>query len=147
MTVSETGTPVVLDPDVAVTVTVEVPAGVPVAGAPPPEFVAGGVVESLLLQLSSPTIAARIKQPVTRPISWLPCFFRPISNPTGTSAMGASMDASRLEEGTVDGEATAPPLVLIVNVGVTGPPAGVTVAGLKAQVAPTGRPPQLKLTG
>ena len=146
VTVSETGTPVLLDPDVAVTVTLEVPAGVPVAGVPPPEFVAG-VVESLLLQLSSPTIAATIKQTVTRPISWLPCFFRPISNPTGTSAMGASTDASRLEEGTVDTEATAPPLVLIVNVVLTGPPAGVTVAGLKAQVAPTGRPPQLKLTG
>ena len=65
------------------------------AGVPPPEFVAGGVVESLLLQLSSPTIAATIKQTVTRPISWLPCFFRPISNPTGTSAMGASTDASQ----------------------------------------------------
>ena len=87
MTVSERGTPILLGPDVPVTVTLEVPAGVPMAGVPPPEFVAGGV-ESLLLQLSSPTIAARIKQPVMRPISSLPRFFRPISNPSRTSAMG-----------------------------------------------------------
>jgi hypothetical protein len=57
VTVNVTGTPVLLEPDVAVTVTVDVPAGVPVAGAGglPPEFVAGGGEESLPLQLNIPT--------------------------------------------------------------------------------------------
>ncbi|MEX5215814.1 MAG: hypothetical protein NW703_16865 [Nitrospiraceae bacterium] len=58
VTVKVTGTPVLLEPDVPVTVTFEVPAGVPVAGVPPPELVAGG--ESLLLQLMVPTTASAI---------------------------------------------------------------------------------------
>lgn len=43
--------------------------------------------------------------------------------------------------------ATAPPFELIVRVGLIGPPAGVTEAGLKLQAAPTGKPPQLNVTG
>jgi hypothetical protein len=51
--------------------------------------------------------------------------------------------------GELPGErsATGPPFVLIVTVVFTGPPAGVTVAGLKLQAAPTGKLPQLKPTG
>jgi hypothetical protein len=45
-----------LPPEVAVTLTVEVPAGVPVAGTPPLGLVAGGV-ESLPPQLKRPKTA------------------------------------------------------------------------------------------
>ena len=64
MTVSVIGTPVLPEPEDAVTVTVEAPAGVPVAGAPPPELT-GGVDESLLLQLTRATTQTR-SNPVQR---------------------------------------------------------------------------------
>lgn len=51
--------------------------------------------------------------------------------------------------GELPGErsATGPPLVVIVNVVVIGAPAGVTVAGLKLQAAPCGKPEQLNVIG
>jgi hypothetical protein len=66
VTVSLTGTPLLLEPEDAVTVTVEVPAGVPVAGGLPPELTAGGVDESLPLQLAMATTSNRIPRPSHR---------------------------------------------------------------------------------
>ena len=67
VTVSVTGTPLLLEPEDAVTVTVEVPAGVPVAGGLPPEFVVGGGDdESLPLQLVMATTSNRIPRPSHR---------------------------------------------------------------------------------
>lgn len=58
------GTLVLPEPDEAVTVTFDVPAGVPLAGGVPLELSAGGGdEESLLLQLNIPTIASMTKQP------------------------------------------------------------------------------------
>jgi hypothetical protein len=51
-----------LDPEVAVTLTVEIPAGVPVAGTPPPEVVAGGDASSL------PQLATAITEVTNRAI-------------------------------------------------------------------------------
>jgi hypothetical protein len=64
VTVSVIGAPVLPEPEDAVTVTVEVPAGVPVAGTPPPELT-GGVDESLLLQLAMAIMQTR-NNPVQR---------------------------------------------------------------------------------
>jgi hypothetical protein len=60
------GTPLLLEPDDAVTVTVEVPVGVTVAGGLPPEFVAGGGEESLPLQLNIPTSVSEATNPTAR---------------------------------------------------------------------------------
>jgi hypothetical protein len=57
------------------------------------------------------------------------------------------MYANIVREPLGERSATGPPFVLIVNVVLIGPPAGVTLAGLNAQLAPTSKLPQLKLTG
>ena len=66
VTVSVTGTPLLLEPEVAVTVTFDVPAGVPEAGGLPPELTGGGVDESLPLQLAMATTSNRIPRPSHR---------------------------------------------------------------------------------
>ena len=148
MTVRVTGTLVLPPPDDAVTVTFDVPAGVPVGGGLPPELVVGGGDdESLPLQLNRPT-NVRVAMKPTMPLNSRRFESRRRrSMPTGNRAIGVSSHANIV--GGIFGarRATAPPLVPIVNVVLTGPPAGVTVGGLKEQLAPTGRPPQLKLTG
>lgn len=61
VTVSVTGTPLLLEPEDAVTVTVEVPAGVPEAGGLPLlDPLDGGGDESLPLQLAMATTSNRI---------------------------------------------------------------------------------------
>lgn len=59
------GTVLLPEADEAVTVTFELPAGVPVAGAPPLELFAGGAEESLLLQLAMAITETR-SNPVRR---------------------------------------------------------------------------------
>ena len=140
MTVSVIGTLVLLPPEEAVTLTVDVPAGVPVAGAPPP---AGGG-ESLPLQL-----AIAITEVSSRAIQRVWASARRLyhNTPISISPNGVSAKANIVGDALGDNDATGPPLVVIVKVVLTGPPAGVTVGGLKLQAAPTGRLPQLKLTG
>jgi hypothetical protein len=67
--------------------------------------------------------------------------------PTGRRTKGISANVNIVGEVFGESSATGPPVVLIVNVVLTGPPFGVTVAGLKLQAAPCGKPPQAKLTG
>lgn len=140
-----TGTLLLPEPEEAVTETVEVPAGVPVAaGGPPPELVAAGGGESLLLQLAIPIREIR-HTAIHRLCASARRLYhnRPISiRPTGVNAY-----ANIVGEAPGENSATGPPLVVSVKVVFTGPPAGVTVAGLKLQAAPTGKFPQLKLTG
>ncbi len=143
VTVSWTGTPLLLPPEEAVTVTVEVPAGVPVAGALPPELT-GGVDESLLLQLAS-AITRTKSHPVHRP--WSSTRRRYHSPPISISPKGVNVYANIVGELPGDNKATGPPSVLIVRVVFTGPPAGVTVAGLNLHAVPVGNPEQAKLTG
>ena len=143
MTVSVIGTPVLPEPEDAVTVTVEVPAGVPVAGTPPPELT-GGVDESLLLQPASAITKTR-SNPVHR--LWLSArclYHRP---PISISPKGVNAYANIVGDVPGDSSATGPPFVLIVSTVLTGPPAGVTLGGAKLQLAPVGNPEQLKLTG
>jgi len=61
-----TGAPVLSEAGVAVVVTVEIPAGVPVAGTLP-ELIAGGEIESLPPQLKVPTSSS-----ATEPLSTIP---------------------------------------------------------------------------
>jgi len=141
------GTPLLLEPEIAIAVTVEVPDGVPVAAGPPPELTAGGVDESLLLQLSIPIRARATKQPEARLHRRPSDPRRRTRRPTGIRTNGVSREASIVGDACGDSSATGPPSVLSVSTVFTGPPFGVTVAGLKLQVAPTGKLPQLKLTG
>jgi len=145
VTFSVTGTVLLPEPDVAVTVTVEVLAGVPLAVVPLLELVAGGGVESLLLQLSMPTTASVIKQPEARLSRSLLIPRLRVRGPTGSRTTGTNREANIIIDDTGDRDATGPPFVLIVNVVLT-VPGGVTVGGLKLQAAPAGKPPQLNVT-
>lgn len=140
-----TGTPVLPAEELAVTLTVDVPAGVPVA-APPPEFVAG-VDESLPPQLSSPATASMITQPERRLKRPRPVPLRRMRKPAGNSTIGANRAANIVAGGPEGRDATGPPFVVMVRTVLMGPPAGVTLGGLKLQAAPGGRLPHAKLTG
>ena len=67
--------------------------------------------------------------------------------PTGIKTNDAMREANMVDESLGKSIATDPPLVLIVSVVSMGPPAGVTLAGLKLQLAPVGNPEQAKFTG
>ena len=150
VTVNVTGTPALLPPDEAATVTVEVPAGVPVAGGAAgglPELLAGGGEESLPLQLNIPTSVSVATNPSAILNSRRSDPWRRRSMPIGRRAKGVNANTNIADELVGERSAIAPPLVLMVRVVFTGPPDGVTVAGLKLHAAPCGKPPQLKLTG
>ncbi|BFU96456.1 MAG: hypothetical protein NTNFB02_31780 [Nitrospira sp.] len=141
-----TGTPALPEPDVAVTVTVDVPAGVPVAGGAPPEVFAGGADESPPLQLNRPASVTVTKQAAAR-LSMPSIPRRRARRPTGIRPTGAKSQPNIVLEIPEGRRATGPPAVVMVNVVLIGPPAGVIVAGLNEQLAPTGNPPQPKVTG
>ena len=124
-------------PEVAVTVTVLVPAGVPVAGggatvpplSPPPQP-AGKPASSTKASTHNP-VDSPARPPRRRR--------RTNTGSTGSAAANANANGGEYIE-------TAPPSVPILSVVVTALPAGVTLAGVKVQLAFLGNPVQAKLT-
>lgn len=122
-------------PDVAVTVTALVPAGVPVA--------AGGATVPPLSPPPQPTgtpattNTASTQSPVDRRALPLRRRRRASTGNTGKSAANTNVG---------DNIDTVPPSVLILSVVVTAPPVGVTLFGVNVHVAFLGNPAQAKLT-
>jgi len=130
-------TPEWLTPEVAVTVTLEKPGGVPVlgfvCGLPPPQLA---------------TRRARVMIPKTaeKCLAFLPRLFLPSTKNPNTIPSGHKVNVQRWR--AADGTAAAlGAVVLRVRVVETGEPFGVTLAGEKVQLDAAGNPLQAKVTG
>jgi len=130
-------TPEWLTPEVAVTVMLEVPGGVPVlgfgCGLPPP-------------QLTTSRASAMRPKTAEHRLSFLPREPTPITKNPNTipSDHDVKLQGRRPAIGTT---AEAAAVVLRVRVVDTGDPLGVTLAGEKVQLDAAGRPLQANVTG
>jgi hypothetical protein len=130
-------TPEWLTPEVAVTVTLEKPGGVPVlgfgCGLPPP-------------QLATSKASAMIPKTAEKCLAFLPRLFIPTTKNPNTIPSDHEVNVQRWR--AANGTAAAlGAVVLRVRVVETGDPLGVTLAGEKAQLEAAGRPLQAKVTG
>ena len=125
----------VTDPDIAFTVTVYVPAGVPEDGGggvvPPPHPSPARTVASTSIRHAGAILFLR-DPPSTRPAVSKKALRR------------ARLNRPPLECGIC--AAKVRPVVVIVRVLFAADPFGVTEAGLKVQPAPAGSPEQLRVT-
>lgn len=136
----------VIDPEVAVTVTVLVPAGVPGFGVVPPPPPSPPPPLPPLPPPHPTSAPPRMKakssknQPLQPATRLAPGITKRSKQPSAKSPV---IPARRMPPRTEDCAA----IVEIVRVVVTALPLGVTVAGAKVQVASDGRPLQAKVTG
>ena len=125
----------VVAPEVAVTVTLKVPAGVPVTGGggggpPPPQETiakATSIVPSSIRAIRKPRLLCEV------PSNTIPTSPKPSTAASVTPLNGRTAADERA-------------VVLIVRVVLAGLPFGVTVAGLNPQLEAPGNPLQAKLT-
>lgn len=134
-------------PEVAVTVTLEVPAGVPDPPDVPPEFESEEPPPhaATVHKIDSANALLHFMRRRTSIDGW-PRTMRVASSSKDANAYSTPVLVFGLVEPPLAAVATAPPLVLTVSVVLAASLEGVTLAGEKLQLAPAGSPEQLKVT-